>query len=123
MEQKKELFPLLEPVFLWLANSLEYYQFLVTHSTSLHLPKKSSSGKGGREGGDGGKEEDEDGSVGGEDEDEDDPINALYSVLVYAYQQAFYPVSKVCVCEREREREREKHVCYVSVATLITHYT
>lgn len=75
LQLKKELFPILEPVFLWLANALEFYHFLVAHKGSLpggagHTPQ-------------------------GRKEGEDDPVGTLYSVLVYAYQQAFYPVSKV----------------------------
>ena len=89
----KELFPLLEPVFFWLANALELYNFLVTHRESLHLPAPVATPPGTRE---------EDGGVdqphppqGEGEEEEEDPVGTLYSVMVYAYQKAFYPVSKV----------------------------
>lgn len=83
---KKELFPLLEPVVFWLANALEYYNFLVTHSSSLHLPPPTSPDHTPRARGEG--EE-------GEEEEQESAVSTLYNILVYAYQQAFYSVSKV----------------------------
>lgn len=80
VQMKKDLFPLLEPVFLWLANTLEFYHFLVAHRGSLHLPGMAAdSGHTPKEG-------------------DDNPVSTLYSILVYAYQQTFYSVSKVRTC-------------------------
>lgn len=79
----KELFPILEPVFFWLANILEFYNFLLTHSASLHLPRPPDA--------------DFHPTPDGGPRKEENPITTLHSILVYAYQQAFYPVSKVCM--------------------------
>ena len=104
----KELFPLLEPVFFWLANMLEFYHFLSSNRESLSLPATTSPKpsppqspampskhhhhhqqtaamppKG------------EQPRPAKEEEEEEDPVATLYSVLLYAYQKAFYPVSKV----------------------------
>ena len=79
----KELFPLLEPVFFWLATTLEFYSYLTTHKASLHLSEESADSASGR---------------GGE---EDSPLATLFNILVYTYQQAFYPVSKVSWRGRE----------------------
>lgn len=88
----KELFPLLEPVFFWLANTLEFYNFLISHGGSFHLPPDAdhldhSPSAGGEEG--------EDEKEEREGPGEENPVTTLYNILVYAYQQAFYPVSKV----------------------------
>ena len=81
-----ELLSLLQPVLFWLANILEFYQFLTTHHSSLHLaiPSQNSEGEGGN-----GKEAEQT-----RDEDEN-PLVTLQNVMIYTFQQAFYPVSKV----------------------------
>lgn len=81
----KELFPLLEPVLFWLGNTLEYYNFLHAHEASLHLSSATAGA---------------DSALPGKQGSSDDPLSTLHNILVYAYQQAFYPVSKVrdCTC-------------------------
>ena len=81
-----KLFSLLQPVLFWLANILEFYQFLTTHHSFLHLALPSQTSEGER-------------STGKEDEqirDEDEnPLVTLQNVMIYTFQQAFYPISKV----------------------------
>ena len=62
------LFPLLQPTVFWLANALELHH-LVTQSCSplANQPAKQ----------------------------EENPLNTLHNILVYAFQQMFYTVSKV----------------------------
>ena len=82
-----ELFSLLHPVFFWLANTLELYHFIsrcFPGALQLHLAPGEGSGGGGE--GEGGGEE---------EEEEEDPLTTLFSVMVYCFQQSFYPVSKV----------------------------
>ena len=81
-----ELFSLLQPVFFWLANILEFYQFLTTHHSSLNLALPSQDNEG--EGVDS-READQT-----RDEDEN-PLVTLQNVMIYTFQQAFYPISKV----------------------------
>ena len=87
-----ELFSLLQPVLFWLANILEFYQFLTTHHSSLHLALPSQTSEG--EGGDGKEAEQT------RDEDEN-PLVTLQNVMIYTFQQAFYPVSKVCIAQND----------------------
>ena len=81
-----ELFSLLQPVLFWLANILEFYHFLTTRQSSLNLTLPSPESE----------------SVAGENtaaeqvrEEEDNPLVTLENVMVYTFQQAFYPISKV----------------------------
>jgi hypothetical protein len=79
-----ELFSLLQPVLFWLANILEFYQFLSTHHSFLQLPSQTSGGERGS-----GKEAEQ---TRGENEN---PLVTLQNVMIYTFQQAFYPISKV----------------------------
>ena len=92
--QKKELFPLLEPVFYWLANTLEFYNFLELHQTSLGNSSTCSR-----------RDNEKSSSNLGKEEDEEKPMETLYSILVYVYQQAFYPISKVRWTGQRRGKE------------------
>lgn len=75
---QQELLPLLHPVLFWLANSLEFYQFLTTSCDPLEFPTPSSRKESNAEEG-----------------KEEDPLSTLHSVLLYTFQQAFYSISKV----------------------------
>ena len=81
----EELFSLLQPIFFWLANILEFYHFLTTRQASLNLALPSPDGE---------TMTDDDSAVQQSRED-DNPLMTLQNVMVYAFQQAFYPVSKV----------------------------
>lgn len=80
-----KLFSLLQPVLFWLANILELYQFLTTHHASFNLALPS--------------QESEEASNSREAEqsrnDDENPLVTLQNVMIYTFQQAFYPVSKV----------------------------
>ena len=84
-------------MFFWLANSLEYYHFLDSQRSSLRLdatpcdPADDDDKRKKDKRKHGGQEE--------EEEEEDKPMEILYSILVYIYQQAFYPISKVGGCK------------------------
>lgn len=79
-----ELFPLLQPILFWLSNILEFYHYLTTRQSSLSLippPPDSDSGEG---------------ATAEETREEDEnPLVSLQNVMVYTFQQAFYPISKV----------------------------
>lgn len=81
-----ELFSLLQPVLFWLANILEFYQFLTTHHSSLHLALPSQDSE--REAGSGREPEQT-------REEDENPLVTLQNVMIYTFQQAFYPISKV----------------------------
>ena len=71
----QELFPLLRPVFFWLANTLELYQFFTNLCDPLEFPIPPPTME--------------------EETDKEDPLSTLYSILLYTFQQAFYSISKV----------------------------
>ena len=82
----EELLSLLQPVFFWLANILEFYHFLTTRQSSLNLVPPFSP--------------DTEAVTNGDTEtkqtnEEENPLVTLQNVMVYVFQQAFYPVSKV----------------------------
>ena len=83
-----ELFSLLQPIFFWLANILEFYNYLTSHQPSLNLtPPTRESG-------------DTDNSTGPAEQartEDESPLVTLKNVMEYSFQQAFYPVSKVCI--------------------------
>ena len=74
----QELFPLLRPVFFWLANTLELYQFFTTLCDPLEFPVPPPTTEDTTE-----------------ETDKEDPLSTLYSILLYTFQQAFYSISKV----------------------------
>ena len=68
MKSMDEILQLLKPVFFWLSNTMEFYNFLVGNAL---VPKDTVDGV------------------------EHSTLSNLQEILVYAFQQAFYTISKV----------------------------
>ncbi|KAL5473535.1 hypothetical protein EMCRGX_G028026 [Ephydatia muelleri] len=68
MKSMDEILQLLKPVFFWLSNTMEFYNFLVGNAL---VPKDTV------------------------DEVEHSTLSNLQQILMYAFQQAFYTISKV----------------------------
>ena len=81
----EELLSLLQPIFFWLANILEFYHFLTTRQSPLNLSLSCPDGETVTNGDSETKQTCE----------EENPLITLQNVMVYAFQQVFYPVSKV----------------------------
>ena len=68
MKSMDEILQLLKPVFFWLSNTMEFYNFLVGNTL---VPKDTIDGV------------------------ENSTLSNIQQILVYAFQQAFYTISKV----------------------------
>ena len=84
-----ELFSFLQPIFFWLANILEFYNYLISRQPSLGLTLPST--------GDSQETDDTTDTTQQMKVDDENPLVTLKNVMEYSFQQAFYPISKVCI--------------------------